>query len=586
MTASVESYLSVISRAYEGKVKLPSFQRDWKWSASQVTLLFDSLRQGFPIGGFLFIKSSEGVPLSPRAFHGSSEAANSTPDETLVLDGQQRITAGLELFYGKGGRDYFVDLKKLFELYLEREVDVSYSPSVTKFLADLDGDDGYCVAKKKTADPESLLISKHLLWTATLLDTAEAKRALAKYKSAYPERAEFVDFVVEGNFRPSESTQIPITTIDGHVTIEAISRIFSTLNTTGKLLTPFELVVAVLTPKNIDLADDVRSFREEFPYYRRLDLNGDILLQTIAVIAGKEARKASLPKTITADLYNDLAFDAVEALNQCGQILSEKFGLGLGATSDLLSYPVIFPPMAHIMRKINRASLSHDEQISAEKKLIRWYIGANLSRRYQASTHTKQLQDREEIWEWIQAGDSKTPVWLKETFVRSLRDVAPNGALGRLVLALMNHRGLKDPYSSASVGFKEAAVTTAKHHIFPTKFVRQLEGWSKNYASNLVLNIMFLSEATNSHWYNVDPAKQIEWSEVHTNAVSVREIYSDHLVPEAALEILKKQGKSVEDFHEFIRLREERVFEEFSKYGFVPMTRASSESDELDLLDD
>jgi uncharacterized protein with ParB-like and HNH nuclease domain len=116
MAASVEPYLSIVARAFDGRIKLPAFQREWKWKTSQVILLFDSLRQGFPVGGFLFIKESPPIDLAPRALRGASPSADKANPEHLVLDGQQRITAGLELFHENGGIHYFLDLNKIWEM--------------------------------------------------------------------------------------------------------------------------------------------------------------------------------------------------------------------------------------------------------------------------------------------------------------------------------------------------------------------------------------------------------------------------------------------------------------------------------------
>src|SRR5262249_52422443 len=88
MAASVEEYRAIVARAYEGRLKLPAFQREWKWKTGQVILLFDSLRQGFPIGGFLFIKESPSINLAPRELRGASKDAHRQKPEQLVLDGQ------------------------------------------------------------------------------------------------------------------------------------------------------------------------------------------------------------------------------------------------------------------------------------------------------------------------------------------------------------------------------------------------------------------------------------------------------------------------------------------------------------------
>jgi hypothetical protein len=100
-----------------------------------------------------------------------------------------------------------------------------------------------------------------------LTDDIELDRALRQYIKKYPEREDFTNYVIGKNFRPSTKSSIPVTSIDEDVTVEAISRIFATLNSTGKMLTPFELVVSLLFPQKVNLAEDVAIAREAYPYY-------------------------------------------------------------------------------------------------------------------------------------------------------------------------------------------------------------------------------------------------------------------------------------------------------------------------------
>ena len=81
-------------------MKLPEFQRQFVWRNIQVMELYDSLRQGFPIGSFLAMNSKVGAELAPREFMVSSKGASTVNPTSLILDGQQRITAGLILQYG------------------------------------------------------------------------------------------------------------------------------------------------------------------------------------------------------------------------------------------------------------------------------------------------------------------------------------------------------------------------------------------------------------------------------------------------------------------------------------------------------
>lgn len=570
MAASVESYLTVIRKAYDGRLKLPAFQRDWKWKPSQVMLLLDSLRQGFPIGSFLFLQANPDVDLAPRDFKGSAETAKEGLPEELVLDGQQRITAGLELFFDRGANHYFIDVMKIANLAAAKKVDLDDRDSIKVFLADLDADDGYCVRAKATPNPVAKLIDRKLLWTGLLLDDDDLERAINDFCKAHPSDEQTMRYLIGRHFRPNRDSNIPITTIAGSTSIEAISRIFSTLNSTGKMLTPFELVVSVLFSEKVSLNEEVQEYRELAPYYARIDKTGDILLQTIALFAGKDTKKASLPKTITADIYRANAPDCVGLLDDVSQFISERVGLGLDASDELLVYPVIFTPLAFIWKGLQNSRLDHSQDALAKQKLARWFVGAVLSRRYQQSTHDKQARDKQEITKWIgSSGDDDAPEWMRETYISNIRFADPDGAVGKLFRALMNSKGLRDPLTDKPVGVGSDKKPSSKHHIFPSRWVKNLTGWTKEDSANLALNIMYVELATNGSWLNSDPRDQLNQSILIFTEAKTREIYRAHGINDVAFDILLKPGKTRDDYYAFIAERENFFASELEYYGFL-----------------
>jgi uncharacterized protein with ParB-like and HNH nuclease domain len=56
MTIQTQPFIDLIGEAEEGTLQLPEFQRPWKWSTQNVVRLFDSVRQGYPIGAFLVME--------------------------------------------------------------------------------------------------------------------------------------------------------------------------------------------------------------------------------------------------------------------------------------------------------------------------------------------------------------------------------------------------------------------------------------------------------------------------------------------------------------------------------------------------
>lgn len=87
------------------KYVLPSIQREFVWSTTQIENLFDSLMQEYPIGSFLFwkIKQEEISKFQFYEFlrnyhekdsrHNVLFNANGNGDITAILDGQQRLTS-------------------------------------------------------------------------------------------------------------------------------------------------------------------------------------------------------------------------------------------------------------------------------------------------------------------------------------------------------------------------------------------------------------------------------------------------------------------------------------------------------------
>jgi uncharacterized protein with ParB-like and HNH nuclease domain len=45
--------IELVEFALRGKIRIPSFQRSYRWERSDVTGLFDSILRGYPIGNLL-----------------------------------------------------------------------------------------------------------------------------------------------------------------------------------------------------------------------------------------------------------------------------------------------------------------------------------------------------------------------------------------------------------------------------------------------------------------------------------------------------------------------------------------------------
>jgi len=81
----------IVERVLRGEVRIPPFQRNFRWSTDDVLDLLDSVYRGFPIGTLLLWKKpAEAAGLDLGPVHIDADAYT---DALWVVDGQQRLTS-------------------------------------------------------------------------------------------------------------------------------------------------------------------------------------------------------------------------------------------------------------------------------------------------------------------------------------------------------------------------------------------------------------------------------------------------------------------------------------------------------------
>jgi hypothetical protein len=92
----------LVDQAWRGNIRVPHFQRDFRWATRDVTALFDSIAHGYPIGSLLlWVRRSPAA----RITLGSLEIDAPGSDGALwVVDGQQRVTSLANALHPDGNR--------------------------------------------------------------------------------------------------------------------------------------------------------------------------------------------------------------------------------------------------------------------------------------------------------------------------------------------------------------------------------------------------------------------------------------------------------------------------------------------------
>ena len=569
-----KNILQYASDSINGEMKLPIFQRQYKWKQNQVKLLYDSIRLKYPIGSIILLQKGENVTITDRLFRGADPNKEKKKADFLVLDGQQRITATIDLFFNKHGKSscYFLNLKKLKEYFEKNNKDFEDEKKIREDFINLDITElDYIKASTWVKDKVAKPLKNNDLFFIPYLHPDEVKARdvyLNEYLEDRPEMKNFISNVLKPFFILSSPETIPVILIDKKFDIEAVTRIFSTLNTTGKMLTAFELVVAILYPFDIDLIESVIKAKEKHIYYKHMDKEGETVLQTIALLNGQTPQKAKLPKTIDQLNWNQFNEQAFENLNMVGKYLTEHLGMNLNSSDKLIPYNVIFPCLAEVFAKTGYDKMSPEKKAEFQKKINMYVIGTALNLYYTQGSQSAIESNGKDLIKWVN-DEIKKPNWIKEFKIPSLKKVQPSKTIGKILQCIFNLEKPKDPLNNEQVD--SSIVDSELHHIFPRKFVSKLDGWDETkHNCDLILNCMKLTKKTNARFLNDDP--KVCFEEIKRKNGSN---YLDHLsiqfLDQKCIDLLLKPNKKVKDFDDFISHREKLILEQIHKKFHIPI---------------
>jgi hypothetical protein len=249
-----------MEQAREVRLVLPDFQRDFVWKPTDVIKLLSSLLNGYPIGGLLIMENPgvygqrplDGVvPVGVGTRHG---------DTRLILDGQQRLTSCYRAFFNKMGVDrypgrYFFDYGKFLEnaelpnSQVEELIYFVRQKQVRDTLPDTASEQaqGYFPLDSILQEPRGTNYSKWLsdYTFSKAAGSREAHDKLSQLQSNFIRR--FIEKIT--------GYQVHYEEIKKDTSSDVICTVFETINTTGKRLTVFDLLVARCFPHEMNLRD-------------------------------------------------------------------------------------------------------------------------------------------------------------------------------------------------------------------------------------------------------------------------------------------------------------------------------------------
>ena len=498
--------MKLVDAAREGTVALPQFQRNFVWTRDDIADLLVSVLSGYFIGSFLILRSDpESIPFAIRAIEGVELSGHPLRAESLVLDGQQRLTAVHYALYAPDVPVRYTKYPYRFFLRLDEATAGKLDEAVFSVRSDSCG---------SLLEPETQFAER-------VLPFAEVP-AWQAWQNRYEDWLMKQDATLDG-FRahrdqvkprwdalmgPLATYQVPAITLpkidagdpDG---LSRVCMVFEKLNTSGVRLSVFDLLTARLYAHGIDLHQLWQASMETFPLLKQFcgeDKNdySVLVLRVVGLARGLEVKGKTLinlsPEGFEADWR--AASGAMElALQRLVSTNDDGFGV-----IDLkwLPYSTVVPVMAAVLLRISGDHLGHE----AYGLLRRWYWSAVFTERYGGAVESTSYKDYNELLKAF-----ADPTFVPEALIHaqrqlvdgfSLLDIGRQNAMYKAAMCLIAKQGAKDFRTGDSIEFHELD----DHHVFPQAFLRAQkrpdgQPLHSDAAVNAVVNRTLISSQTN-----------------------------------------------------------------------------------------
>ena len=521
-----KKYESLFVEIDTGQIKLPMFQREFVWDKEQSSKLIDSILKGFPIGTFIFWKTREEL----RSY---KEVGNHKLPETpkgdyaqYILDGQQRITSLYAIRKGiritKDGKE--LDYKDIF-------INMDYEPG---------NDEQIVVTEKKDG---KLYVSVH---------DVLSKPLGTFYRTLSHEQANQIETY------KSKLTSYDFSTITiKDYPIDVACEVFSRINTGGKVLTVFEIMVAKTydDAKGFNLAEKYEVLRDGSDDEKECltaakfeTIPESIVMQCVAAITLRAVRSRDILK-IRRESFIDNWEPMKTALFMAIDFIRSELRVPV---SQLVPYPAVVVPLTYFFHTTGNRKPTNDQV----RMLEQFFYWAGLTARYSSGSESKLGEDLNKM-DAIAAGDlpsyQSTDLMIDPKAIEETPFSAGN-AYCKAILCLLAYQQPKSFDTNGVVILDNSHLKIASsrnyHHFFPTAY---LAAAAKNKRPNLIANITLIDGYSNKHGIGKKAPSKYIGRFARTNR-SLPATLRTHLIKDA-----DTYGVYDDDYDRFIECRSKAI---------------------------
>jgi predicted RNA-binding protein len=488
-----------ISRIIENVQKgwqIPNFQRYFDWNKEDVRSLLESIFNDYYVGSFLLWEAGEDSNLAVEPIKGVENNVHKI--DYIILDGQQRMTA---LYYAIKAPDFGLKGagKKRCYYYLD----------LKDFLENGNRDDIVVIKEKKLSREDSFADSLFPFyeleslrdWIDGFEDYLDGQMAIEPQAT---NQVKNVRRTLEKRLHHVwDGFEIPYVTLPITMDLSHVADVFEKINSKGKPLNTFDLLIARLLKYGIKLKDLWDKACEDYPNIQRYNEESEktrmAVFQSMSLLyhpASSSKRKDILNIYENLSISNETQFNeywkiCIESLDKAiSKLENMRDGFGVRSAKDVPFMPSL-PMLAALLTRVSQST----SEANGFKKISEWYWSASIAAAYSSGADSQMALDFREVSIWFDNDNAVPTVVLdarnKLNTLNLLETDEQSSVLYKSVLSLIALAGAKDFATSLNL---ENARDNQKDHIFPKS---PTVGFGDNKHINSILNMTWMSGKTN-----------------------------------------------------------------------------------------
>lgn len=510
----------LLKRARDGVIQLPDFQRGWVWDDEGLRSLLASVSRSFPVGAIMTLQTGGEVRFKPRTIEGAPQSSRSVVPESLLLDGQQRITSLYQTTMRKDvvetinskkqkiKRFYYIDMAKALDDGADRFEAIIGVPESKVETRNF----GKEIVRDLTSQEAEF--AQCMFPTNRIFDWNEWQTGFVAYWGYSAEKTQFWFRFLNEVLAAFHQYQVPVIELGRRTSREAVCLVFEKVNTGGKKLDAFELLTAIYAgeeegfhlreewaaisrrlKESISLKDHPLTRIEPTEFFQALALLYTRDRRISHINEGRSGEPPAISCTrdtvlgVPLSAYKKYAARLEEGFRKAGRFL---FSQNIYWFKDV-PYQSQLVPLAAILAELEDR-WEHD---AVRRKLAQWYWCGVFGELYGGAIETRFAKDVPDVLAWIDGGGEPTTVKDAAFHADRLSTMTSRlSAAYKGVHALLMNEGARDfrsgqPFNHTTY-FDEAVDI---HHIFPRKWCQKNSIQREQY--DTIINKTPLSYRTN-----------------------------------------------------------------------------------------